>query len=79
MNVIEQHVELTDDVLTVPIPAEWKGKGATLKLVLDEEKKPKGTRMSRFRGILKDMSAEEKADMERQLTELRNEWERPIY
>ena len=78
MNVIEQHVELTDDVLTIPVPADWKGKGATLKLVLDEEvdvpsEKPKGTGMSRFRGILKDMTPQEHEDMDRQLTELRNE------
>ncbi|RYF71697.1 MAG: hypothetical protein EOO39_13490 [Cytophagaceae bacterium] len=80
MNVIEQTVEPKDGAVHVDVPAEWEGYVLKVTIERTEAKaeKPKGTGMSRFRGIFKDMSSEERADMDRQLTELRNEWERPI-
>lgn len=84
MNVIEQHVELTDDTLTVAIPAEWKGKGATLKLVLDEEGvesipvvKPK-IDLTQFGGKWAHLPLEERLAMQKDLDDMRNEWDRPI-
>lgn len=84
MNVIEQHVELTEDVLTVPIPADWKGKGATLKLVLDEESvepvpivKPK-IDLTQFGGKWAHIPLEERLRMQKDLDDMRNEWKRPI-
>ena len=84
MNVIEQHVELTEDTLTVTIPADWKGRRATLKLVLDEESvepvpivKPK-TDLTRFRGKWAHLTPEQHEALDQQLTDMRNEWERPI-
>ncbi len=82
MNVIEQTIEPKNGAidLHMDIPGEWEGYVLKVTVERTEAKaeKPKGTGMSRFRGILKDMSPEEKADMDKQLTELRNEWERDI-
>ena len=83
MNVIEQHVELTEDTLTVAIPAEWKGKGATLKLVLDENVgplpvvKPK-IDLTQFGGKWAHLPQEEQLRLQKQLDDMRNEWERDI-
>ena len=85
MTTIEQHVELTNDVLTVPIPAEWRGKGATFKLILDEDEvapvpviKPK-IDLIQFRGKWAHLTPEQHAALDQQLTDIRNEWERPIF
>lgn len=84
MNVIEQHVELTDDVLTVAIPVDWKGKGATLKLILDEEEvdpvpivKPK-IDLTQFGGKWAHLPLEQRLAMQKELDDMRNEWERDI-
>lgn len=80
MNVIKQTVEPKNGAVHVDVPAEWEGYVLKVTVERTEAKveKPMNTGMSRFRGILKDMSNEEHEDMDRQLTELRNEWERPI-
>ena len=80
MNTIEQTTESKNGAVHVDIPAEWEGYVLKVTIERTEAKveKPKGTGLSRFRGIFKDMSEGEKADMDKQLTELRNEWERPI-
>jgi len=84
MNVIEQHVELTEDVLTIPVLAEWRGKGATLKLTLDNQKaepvpvvKPK-TDLTRFGSKFADLPTEEIDRMLTELDAMRNEWGRDI-
>ncbi len=79
MNVIEQHVELTEDVLTIPVPTEWKGKGATWKLVLDEVpvKKSK-VDLTQFGGKWAHLPLEERLRMQKELDDMRNEWDRPI-
>ncbi|MBO0932766.1 hypothetical protein [Fibrella aquatilis] len=83
MNVIEQHVELTDDTLTVPIPADWRGKGATLKLILDEEVEPVPVLkpkidLTQFGGKFAYLSSEATDRMLGDLDNMRNEWERDI-
>lgn len=82
MNVIEQTIEPKNGAIDfhIDVPQEWEGMKIKITLEPAQEitEKPKGTGLSRFRGIFKDMSPEEKADMDKQLTELRNEWERPI-
>ena len=80
MNTIEQTTESKNGAVHVDIPAEWEGYVLKVTIERTEAKveKPKRTGMSRFRGILKDMTPEQHEDMERQLNELRNEWERPI-
>ncbi len=84
MNVIEQTVKVQNGTLDLHIPMPESLDGYLVKAVVVYEKvdvpeeKPKGTGMSRFRGILKDMTPEQHEDMDRQLTELRNEWERPM-
>lgn len=82
MNVIEQHIELTDDVLTIPVPVEWKGKGATFKLVLDEVvetipiKKPK-VDLTQFGGKFAHLPLEERLKMQKELDDMLDEWKRP--
>ena len=84
MSIIEQHVELTEDTITVLVPTEWKGKGATLTLTLDEEKeevvpvvKPK-IDLTQFGGKFAHLSGEETDRMLDDLDKMRNEWERDI-
>ena len=83
MNTIEQHVELTEDVVTIPVPAEWKGKGATWKLVLDEVvetipiKKPK-VDLTQFGGKFAHLPSDKIDQMLTDLDAMRNEWERDI-
>lgn len=80
MNTIEQHLHADDTVLRVVLPDEWKGRDVKVTVELEEQpaEPKKGTGLSRLRGILKHLTPEQKADMDRQLEELRNEWERPI-
>ncbi len=83
MNVIEQTIEPKNGAidLHVDIPAEWEGYVLKVTVERTEAKAetPKKTNMSRFRGMFNDMSAEEKADMDQQLTQLRSEWDRDTF
>jgi hypothetical protein len=82
MNVIEQTVEPKNGAIDfhAAIPAEWENYVLKVTIERTEAKieQPKGTGMSRFRGILKNMTPEQHEDMDRQLAELRNEWERDM-
>lgn len=83
MNVIEQTVKAENGAIDLHIPVPESLDGYLVKAVIVYEKaeeieKPKETGMSRFRGVLKYMTPEQHEDADRQLTELRNEWERPI-
>ena len=84
MTTIEQHVELTDDVLTVPIPAEWRGKGATFKLILDEDEvapvpviKPK-IDLTQFGGKFAHLPEQTIDRILGELDAMRDEWKRDI-
>ncbi|MBC7568281.1 MAG: hypothetical protein H7319_00920 [Spirosoma sp.] len=83
MNVIEQTIEPKNGAidLHVDVPAEWEGYVLKVTVERTEAKveTPKKTNMSRFRGMFNDMSAEEKADMDQQLTQLRSEWDRDTF
>jgi hypothetical protein len=82
MNIIEQTIEPKNGAVDfhAEIPAEWEGYVLKITVERTEAKveTPKKTGMSRFRGILKNMTPEQHNEMDRQLIELRNEWERDI-
>ncbi|GAA4412310.1 hypothetical protein GCM10023187_39240 [Nibrella viscosa] len=82
MNSIEQIAEPKNGVLDIHVetPADWNGKKVRIRVELEEEsaQNKAGTGLSRLRGQLRHLSAEQKTDMDRQLRELRDEWERPI-
>jgi hypothetical protein len=84
MNVIEQIVEPKNGAidLHIPLPEGWDKWNIKTVVVFEKTtipvEKSKGTDMSQFRGILKDMTPEQHEDMDRQLAELRNEWERDM-
>lgn len=75
MNTIEQHLHAEDTVLQIVLPEEWKGQN--VKVTIELEKQPsEKPKLSRLRGALKHLSSEQRADMDRQLNMLRDEWER---
>ena len=83
MNVIEQTVKAQNGAidLHIPVPENLEGHLVKAVIVYEKAEEPEmsnGLGMSRFRGILKHMPPEQHEEMDRQLTELRNEWERPI-
>ncbi len=83
MNTIEQTVEAKNGAvdLHVDIPTEWEG--YVLKITVERTEsrieKREVVGMSRFRGALRHLTPEQHVDIDRQLNELRNEWERPIF
>ena len=83
MNIIEQTVEPKNGAidLHVDVPAEWEG--YVLKVTVErteaKSEKPKGTGLSRFRGKWAHLPLEERLKMQRELDDMRNEWERPIF
>ena len=80
MNVIEQTVEPKNGAVHVDVPAEWEGYVLKVTIERTEAKaeKPKGTGLSRFRGKWAHLTPEQHEALDQQLTDMRNEWERPI-
>ncbi len=82
MNVIEQIVEPKNGAIDVhiDIPTDWEN--YVLKVTVERTEaqieKPKDTGLSRFRGKWAHLPLEERLDMQKQLDDMRNEWERPI-
>ena len=83
MNVIEQTVEPKNGAidLHVDVPADWEGYVLKVTVERTEAKveKPTKTGMSRFRGKWAHLPIEERIAMQKQVDDLRSEWERPIF
>lgn len=82
MNVIEQTIEPKNGAIDfhIDVPQEWEGMKIKITLEPAQEitKKPKGTGLSRFRGIWAHLPLEERLAMQKELDDMRNEWERDI-
>jgi hypothetical protein len=79
MNIIEQTVEPKNGAidLHLDVPTDWEG--YVLKVTVERTEAkidiPGRTGMSRFWGIWKDMSLEQRLAMQKELDDMRNEWE----
>lgn len=82
MNIIEQTIEPKNGAIDfhAAIPAEWENYVLKVTIERTEAKieQPKGTGMSRFRGKWGHLPLEERLAMQKELDDMRNEWERPI-
>ena len=83
MSTIEQTVEPKNGVvdLHVDVPADWEG--YVLKVTVERTEikveKPERTGMTRFRGKWAHLPLEQRLAMQKQLDDIRNEWDRPIF
>lgn len=82
MNTIEQTIEPKNGAvdLHVDVPAEWEGYLLKVTIERTETKAdaPEGTGLSRFRGKWAHLPLEQRLAMQKELDDMRNEWERPI-
>jgi len=82
MNTIERTVEPKNGAidLHVDVPEEWVGYVVKVTLERTEAKinEPKGTGLSRFAGKWLHLPLEQRLAMQKELDDLRNEWDRPI-
>ncbi|TAE33916.1 MAG: hypothetical protein EAZ91_00965 [Cytophagales bacterium] len=82
MNTIEQTIESINGAIHVDmhVPAEWEGYVLKVTVERTEAKveKPKRTGLSRFRGKWAHLPLEDRLRMQKELDNMRNEWERPI-
>jgi len=82
MNSIEQTVEPKNGAidLHVDVPTEWEGYVLKVTVERTEAKieKPKGSGLSRFRAKWANLPLEQRLAMQKELDNMRNEWERPI-
>lgn len=83
MNVIEQHVEPKNGAIDLHIPLpegwdEWVVKTVVVYEKTDVPVKKQGTGLGKQRGALKHLPIEERLALQKELNDLRNEWERPI-
>ena len=84
MSIIEQTVEARNGAIDLHIPVPDSLDGYLVKAVIMYEKadvpdeKPKGTGLSKHRGAMAHLPLEQRLDMQKQLDDMRNEWERPI-
>lgn len=84
MNVIEQTVKAENGAIDLHIPVPESLDGYLVKAVIVYEKaeevaeKPVQTGLSRFRGKWAHLPLEQRLAMQKDLDDMRNEWERPI-
>ncbi|MEZ0486010.1 hypothetical protein [Fibrella aquatica] len=83
MNVIEQTVEPKNGAidLHIPVPEGWED--WTVKAVIIFEKtdvpvKKQGTGLGKHKGAFAHLPLEQRLEMQKQLDDMRNEWERPV-
>lgn len=84
MNVIEQTGKVQNGTLDLHIPMPESLDGYLVKAIIVYEKAdapietPKGTGLSRHGGAFAHLPLEQRLEMQKQLDDMRNEWERPI-
>ena len=81
MNVIQQTIEPKDGVIDfhLDVPHEWEGKKIKITLEPTQESVEKSKHnLTRFRGKWAHLPLEQRLAMQKQLDDMRNEWERPI-
>ena len=82
MNVIKQTIEPKNGAIDfhLEIPQEWEGMKIKVTLEPAQEiiERPKGTGLSRFRGKWAHLPLEKRQSMQKELDDMRNEWERNI-
>ncbi|RIV22158.1 hypothetical protein DYU11_14040 [Fibrisoma montanum] len=85
MNIIEKTVEPKNGAIDLhfDVPAEWNGKQIKLRIIFEEDTgglvdKDTKPDLTRFRGKWAHLPLEERLEMQKQLDDMRNEWERPI-
>lgn len=80
MSIIEQTVEPKDGAVHVDIPVEWEGYvlKVTIERTKDKVDKPK-IDLTQFGGKWAHLPLEQRLAMQKELDDMRNEWERPIF
>lgn len=84
MNVIQQTVKAQNGAIDLHIPVPESLDGYLVKAVIVYEKaegaddKPEGTGLSKHKGAFAHLPLEQRLEMQKQLDDMRNEWERPI-
>lgn len=84
MSIIEQTVKAQNGAIDLHIPVPESLEGYLVKAVIVYEKadipteKPTEPNMTRFRGKWAHLTLEQHAALDQQLTDMRNEWERPV-
>ncbi|WP_375443514.1 hypothetical protein [uncultured Fibrella sp.] len=84
MNVIEQTVKVQNGAIDLHITVPESLDGYLVKAVIVYEKvditteEPKRTGLSKHRGAFAHLPLEQRLEMQKQLDDMRNEWERPI-
>ena len=80
MNTIEQTTESKNGAVHVDIPAEWEGYVLKVTIERTEAKveKPKRTGLSKHRAAFGYLPLEQRLAMQKELDDMRNEWDRPI-
>lgn len=83
MEMIRQFAVPRNGVVHVPVPEEFNDQQVEVQVILtvkagEGEKKPKKSGLGHLVGSLSHLSVEEKDEMNRELKELRDSWERDI-
>lgn len=94
MQVIRQYAVPQNGRLSIDVPATFDGKQVEVQLVLAEDvatqpkkrtrksgqkRQPKTTGLEKLVGKFKHYTPEQNEKIDRELTDIRNEWERPIF
>lgn len=84
MNIIEQTVEPKNGAidLHIPLPEGWDEWGIKVVVVYEKTdvpiQKSTGTGLSKYRSALGHLPLVERLAMQKELDDMRDEWERPI-
>ena len=80
MSIIEQTVEPKDGAVHVDIPVEWEGYVLKVTIERTKDKVDTPTRdLTQFGGKWAHLPLEQRLAMQKELDDMRNEWERPIF